>query len=203
MPGPIAGSSAACQSRDGAAKKAGADHTERGVGVVQAERVVVLDLSLHRTPCFFAGPHLISTILKPPEPRVSREGVCVRLVRKNCPNSPGTLVRASRPRRQRQKHALVVKVLLSTCPRMAIARKQSPLSPPTVIARCPLATREPRGVEPAPRFGLTLRRAMRRASADERWCDCFFLTPSFPFLPLVWCLVRAGQGLGPHKPVTF
>ena len=77
MPGPIAGSSAACQSRDGAAKKAGADHTERGVGVVQAERVVVLDLSLHRTPCFFAGPHLISTILKPPEPRVSREGgVC-------------------------------------------------------------------------------------------------------------------------------
>ena len=72
------------------------------------------------------------------------------------------------------------------CPRTAIANKESP---PTVIAHSPPA-REQRGVEPAPWFGPTLRRAMQRAPADERWCDCFF-PPFFLFSPLVWCLSEA------------
>ena len=149
---------------------------------------MALDLSSHRTPCFCAGPHLISRTPKPPGPRVSREGVaCVTCQESGRPSR--ILLDISSERlglAANAKHTPCSS--RCCCPRTAIARQTRARL--TLSPTPPRPTREQRGVEPAPWFGPTLRRAMRRAPADERWCDCFF-PPFFLFSPLVWCLSKA------------
>lgn len=170
-------------------EKAGADDHTEAWGFVQ----VVLDLSSNRTPCFVAGPHLISTTPNPPGPRVSREGVVCVTCQEELPelswtSHPSVSALPPTPNTRPVRQGAVV-------PERPLLTKR---------ARLPLSPTPPRrgnNGEWSQRHGLARRSGVR--------CDELPLTSGGaiafppPFLPFPPPCLVSERGLGPHKPVTL